>query len=189
MTSATGSTSPRSDGAAARTRRSATWCTPAARRRKLVSSTRPELAPRAAPRLPTGDQPNRHPCCNRQLRPSPSPPNDVPRSVLVRTSFAGRNLPTLPNRFLSPYAWPGQGGMRPAPCGRGGIARKRWKRILVAQRPSDPTGQGEALAGDAANRGRPSPALIMGVPSTCGRPRCCRAARRPPCCDSATGVR
>ena len=44
MTSAIGSTSPRSEGTAVRTRRSATWHTPAVRRRKPVGSTRPEAA-------------------------------------------------------------------------------------------------------------------------------------------------
>ncbi len=42
MTSAIGSTSPQSDGAAARARRSAIWCTPAVPRRKPVGSTRPQ---------------------------------------------------------------------------------------------------------------------------------------------------
>ena len=41
MTSAIGSTSPRSDGAAVRTRRAATWSTPAVRKQKPVGSSRP----------------------------------------------------------------------------------------------------------------------------------------------------
>ena len=49
MTSAIGSTSPRSDGAAVRTRRTAIWCTPAVHRRKSVGSTRPEAASRKRP--------------------------------------------------------------------------------------------------------------------------------------------
>jgi len=46
MTSAIGSTSPQSDDAAVRTRRSATWRTPAVRKQKPVGSTRPETVKR-----------------------------------------------------------------------------------------------------------------------------------------------
>jgi hypothetical protein len=86
MTSVIGSTSPRSDGAAVRTRRSATRCTPAVRRRKPVGSTRPGAVRRQRPLRCHGS------CSASQYCAADSracwPPVYRPRSRCAPTTFA-----------------------------------------------------------------------------------------------------